>query len=270
MKPKLLIILTYFLLFIAYCFLPHSAFADFTQTQNDYNTSLDLYRAANSDYQNAKNAYLTYNTLNSQNEALVKTKTFLEARDQVLITYFFLLREKLAATNGLSDDDKNLTRDLLANRLSFLQNHKASIATISSLGDTADKSKEVDNNLSEIKNDAYKTLGQILIGKVREKSSQTSASLTQISSIANGIKSTGTNTSKLDRWLIETGYKRDLAESKLQAAKDLFYASNITNDMQLDDNFTNAKNLVIQGNQYLKEAVFNAKEAVKEILSGPY
>ncbi len=73
--------------------------ADFDQAYQDYLYQSDQYRLNLTNFLTAKNRYLTYQTLTSETEALTATKSFLEARDQVLMTYLQMLIEKNPSEN---------------------------------------------------------------------------------------------------------------------------------------------------------------------------
>ena len=88
---KLLSIL--FLLSTCYLLLSTYSHAGFDRSYQDYLSQYNQYRLALSNYQTARNRYLTYQTLTSLSEALDNTKVFLENRDQTMILYLKLLLE---------------------------------------------------------------------------------------------------------------------------------------------------------------------------------
>jgi len=267
MKKNLFLIL----LFVVSCLLlVRNARADYNGALGAYNSIFETYRSAYADYVSAKNSYLTYKTLNSQTLAIEKTKIFLKTRDDLLISYYTLLKEKLALTPGIPLYDKNLKNSVIDERVLFLTNHKSTIDAVSSLPDLVQNSKQVDSVQKDLKDETSQILGLILIGKVKDQSDKLSSSIGIISTYTNEIKSTGKDVSKLERWLLETNYKRDLAETKLKDARVLFDNLKEKYSENSEKNFLEGRNTVTEGNQYLKESVFNAKEAVKEIVSGHY
>lgn len=244
--------------------------ADYNSALAVYNSAFEKYRLAYADYISAKNSYLTYKTLNSQTLAIEKTKIFLETRDDLLISYYALLKEKLNLTLGIFDYDKKIKNSIIDARLFFLANHKSTIQSVSSLPDLVQKSSEIDSIQKDLQDETYQIIGLILIGKVKDQSDKLALSINTVSSFTNEIKSTGKDVAKLERWLLETNYKHDLAENKLKDGRVLFDNLKEDYDNEPQKNFLEAKTLIIEGSQYLKESVFNAKEAVKEILTGPY
>lgn len=264
--------IVFLILLIVGCWLlvVRPARADYNGALSVYNSTFEKYRVSYSDYVSAKNSYLTYKTLNSQNLAIEKTKIFLEIRDDLLISYYSLLKEKLLIAPGIADYDKNLKNNVIDERVLFFTNHQSTIDAVSSLPDLVENSKQIDNFQKDLRDETYQILGLILIGKVKDQSDKLSLSIGTISTYINEIKSTGKDVAKLERWLLETNYKRDLAETKLKDARNFF--DNLKKDYsdESQKKILLGRATVSEGNQYLKESVFNAKEAVKEILSGPY
>ena len=81
--------------------------ADYQTAYNDYLYNYNLYRSAYSNYQVAKSTYNTYRTLTSQNDAILKLRAVLSARNQLMFVYYDLLTEKLNVTPEVSNDYKN-------------------------------------------------------------------------------------------------------------------------------------------------------------------
>jgi len=265
------IFISCFISLIAYCLLLIApVFADYNSALTEYNSTFEKYRTTYADYVSAKNSYLTYKTLNSQTLAIEKTKIFLKTRDDLLISYYTLLKEKMTLTLGIPDYDKNLKNNVIDERVLFLTNHKSTIDAVSSLPDLVQNSKQIDGIQKDLRDETYQIVGLILIGKVKDQSDKLSSSISVISTYINEIKSTGKDVTKLERWLLETNYKRDLAETKLTDARVLFNTLKENYSDESQKNFLLGRTTVSEGNQYLKESVFNAKEAVKEIISGPY
>ena len=72
--------------------------ADYTKAYSDYTYNYNLYRQSYSDYQVAKSTYATYRTLTAQNDAILKLRSVLTARNQLMFVYYDLLVEKLNTT----------------------------------------------------------------------------------------------------------------------------------------------------------------------------
>lgn len=244
--------------------------ADYKQAFTDYNLNYDRYRNAYQDFISAKNSYLQYKTLNSQNEALTRTKYYLETRDDLLIAYYNLLKEKLKLAEGLTPYDKNLKINILDSRISFFLDHKNTIPAVSSLEDTVGKSAEIDNKKEDLQAEGEKTVGYILIAKEETASNNLSEIINNITITVNQIRGSGKDTAKLDRWLLETNNKWIISQKKSDDARKLLDTLTIDKNNGSNDDFQNAKKLIENSRQYLKEAGFNTMETIKEIKSGNY
>lgn len=89
--------------------LPYTVYADSQSALANYNQQYDLYRQNYSSYVTAKNKWLTYRTLDSNQEALINGKILLKQRVAVVQAYLAMLTERVRESpGGLSETDKNL------------------------------------------------------------------------------------------------------------------------------------------------------------------
>ncbi len=151
-----LLLLTFFAIATCYSF---SVFADFDQTYQDYLYLQDGYRLSLTNFQTAKNRYLTYKTLTSQTEALAATKTFLETRDQVSITYLSLLLDK---------NPGDLSSKLINEEVGFFSSHRVKISAVGSLEDAVKSSDSVKEHFPRTETIARQAVTTILIKKINE------------------------------------------------------------------------------------------------------
>jgi|GEM_PF-1330298 len=267
----LILISSFFLSLLIFIFQSNAILsADNNNSLQKYNDNFDEYRKAYQEYIQSKNTYLTYKTLISQNEALDKTKKLLEIRDDVLISYYNLLKEKINQTEGITPFEQTLKGNTIDTRIKFLEDHKMTISPIASLDDIVNKSKEIDKISQEINIEADKTIGAILVGKVRNNSDFLYKDLLEIKQIISDIKSSGKDVTKLERWTLDINTKYQLAVSKLDEAKSLFESLSQNEIYKEKQDFAKAKKLTTEAHQYIKEANFNAKEIINEIKYGPY
>lgn len=265
-------ILNLILLFIIYyLFLGNFASADYVSSLSDYQSNLEKYRIAYQDYLKSKSEYFTYHTLSAETAALNKTKILLSVRDDVLISYYHALKEKIKDTQGIASFDADLQNTNIDNRLLFLQNHKSTISSVNTLNDVVNKSREVDDFRKQMNSESDQVIGTVLLGKVKYQSDKTLQNINLLAESVNRVKNNGNNTGKLERWLLETGNKQQLAEGKLLDAKNLLnsFTPDDYEDMQ-NEKFQLVKSSIANANQYLNESIANGLEAIKEIINGNY
>lgn len=269
-----------FIIFLASCFLlaslcgrsglPASIKADYNQSLSNYNTVYEKYLQDNQDFQKAKSTYLTYKTLSSQTEALNTSKKLLETRDDLLISYFTLLQDKINQTDGIYPYEKTVKTDLINSRLFFFNDHRQTIQAVLSLDDVVLKSKEIDSLSSDLKTEGQKTFGLIITAKVLDQLIQINSQIINLESLITKIKDNGKDVATLERWLLQIKNKVDITQQKISEAQNLFENLPVKDEIQRKGDFENAKSLTKNANQYLKEAVFNIGETIKEIKTGDY
>src|SRR6185369_830750 len=71
---------------------------DAAKAYQDYQYSLDVYNQANTDFEDAKDFYLTNKTLTLKEDARKKLLVMLRSRDQLEIVYLTALRMKILET----------------------------------------------------------------------------------------------------------------------------------------------------------------------------
>lgn len=261
-----------FLLFIFsfFIFIFSVSFADQKTALSDYNVNFEKYRNDYQEFSKSKNTYLTYKTLNSESDALNQTKILLVDRADVLISYLKLLNEVVSANEGISDFDKSVLQNSISIRSFYFQNHLDGISAITSLNDIVQKSKEIDSKKNEIQGEADKIVGKILIGYVKKYGNLASVCINELSQTIIEIKNKGNDTTKLERWLLETNNKYQLANSKIEEADNLLNNLSQYETYKEQQDYKNARKLILEANQYLKEAIFNLKEGIIEIKNGLY
>lgn len=244
------------------------AMADYQEALQAYQLTTEKYRNNHQEYISAKNSYLKYKSLNAQQEALIKTKFFLQERDNLLISYYQLLKEKVFLIPGIPPYEKNMLINQLDVRMNQFKIHKESVSAIADINDCVLKSQEIDKISKNLLTETQKIYGSILIGKVTFEAEKYAQTQNQIKEIINLMKLNNNQLTKLERWFLEANYKFELVQQKIEEAKNSF--SSLNTDYYEGKNFLKSKQLVIEANQYLKEAVSNAKETVEEIKTGNY
>ncbi len=252
------------LLLFAICYLLFAlpVAADFDRAYQDYLYQSDQYRLNLTNFLTAKNRYLTYQTLTSQTEALQATKSFLESRDQVLITYLQMLIEKNPPENF---------KKLLNEEIGFLSDQKDLVPAVGSLSDTVRVSATFEEHYPITLVLSRQTVANVILDKVRALDGRLATMETGFETKINAVKSQGKDVTTLERWLLETKNKQLLAREKISSAQTFTdKLSPSKSSTQISKDYGDIQVLIFEANQYLKEASAYLKEIKEELKYGNY
>lgn len=240
---------------------------DFQKAYEDYRFQRNQYRTAHQEYLTAKNQYLTYQTLTSKTAALNKTQTLLEKRDQALETYLTALKLKLGEETSVIGYQANMLYLELDKEILFLQNHRSSLTSASTLEDLLGLSSQFEEKYPALEILIYRAIGEILLNKERKLGQQADELITDLGNKIQEIKSENEEESLLwERWLLEAENKTVRANEKQKASQ--LTLQNFDQKKGLEEQFSQAQILIKESHQYLKEAVFYLAEIIREIKSG--
>jgi hypothetical protein len=250
-----------FILYTLYFILYTPVFADFERAYQDYLYQYDQYRTSLTNFLTAKSRFLTYKTLISQTEALSATKTFLEARDQVLTTYFKMLLERNPQENY---------RRLLEEETVFLSDHKNKISAVGSLEDAVDISKIVEEHFPRTEVLVRQVIASLLLNKEKNLINRLMSLETSFNEKVSFLKQQGKDVTTLERWLLSTRNKRLLAQTKIDEAQELTNKLTPKESTALSEDFGKIQVKIFEANQYLKEAAAYLREIKEELKYGNY
>jgi len=128
---------------------------------------IDTYRKDYKAYQIAKSQYEKLNTLASIEEAIQKSKTAMYSRNQVLITYFTLLRLTLIEMDGVELSQKDQILNQIETHLTNLENHNKDVEKITTREDLAQMKLEFLPLADFSEQTAYQSLSLIAVGKLQ-------------------------------------------------------------------------------------------------------
>lgn len=252
----------FFILATCYLIFNTFVFADFDRAYQDYLYQSDQYRKSLTDFLTAKNRYLTYGTLTSKTEALTSTKTFLDARDQVLLTYMQMLVERNPQDN---------LKNLLSDEIHFYSDHKNLIPAVGSLNDCVKVSEKFEEHYPSTEVITRQTVAGLLLAKVQVFDDRLASLSAGFEEKTNLVKGQGKDVTTLERWLLETRNKQLLAQNKLNEAQNLSDKLKPTRSpAQSSENFGQIQVLIFEANQYLKEGAAYLKEIKEELKYGNY
>lgn len=254
-----------FLVFLFFSFSVASAQDfDFNRALQDYLYNYNLYRSAHIGYVSAKSEYLTYKTLSAQTRALEATRKMLDSRAQALKTYLTALRMKLKETTGVTNYQQNLQYLKLDNEVTWLNLHQEALPSPGTIEDLIKISSELEKRYSSIEVLSYQTLGTILGGKENDLREKINDQVSKTENKIEEIKAAGEDVSLLERWLIEIKQKITRSEEKQREAEQILISMK-SNERDKKKIFDKAQLTFEESNQYLKEAVSNLYEIIREI-----
>lgn len=240
---------------------------DFERAYDDYLHNFNLYRNAYLEYVSAKSEFLTYKSLEAQTKALEKTRSMLEARSQVLITYLTALRMRLAETTKVIDYEQNMRYIQLDNQVSFLKSNKEQFSSPGSIEDLLAVSREVEGKYPAIELLAYQTIETIVFDAENNLQDRVRKQAEKAEEKVNQMRTEGEETATLERWLIEVREKINLSSQKQKEARSIISQMRAENSGK-KESWIAAQRKYEESNQYLKEAISYLKEVVKKIKYG--
>jgi len=240
---------------------PYLSQASFEDDYQGFLKTYDNYRSAQSNYVTTRNQYLQYGTLNSKNDALSAVKTFLVARDDVLLSHISLIKGRNADTTYNS---------LLDNTVSFLQDHKSRVPAVGSLDDAVKISQEVESKDSNLQSTSRKVVGSLLVAKVDGLKLQFLVLENNAQDLITKLKNNGKNVEVQERWLLDAKNKRLLIEDKLLQARTKINNLQDSNADSINAAYNEIQTTVFEANQYLREGMQFINELAQSIKYGNF
>lgn len=266
MKRYLPIFISILLLFYSFTLVKAQEF-NFNRAYSDYLFNYNQYRQSYTDYVAAKEAYLSYQTLTSKNQALEKTSKMLKDEDEVILTYLTALRMKLAETTGISNYEQNILYLKLDNEVGWYGQHKESLTSAATLEDLVASSTKVADKYKNTEILIYQTLGTILSGKETNFRDQLTGKIQQLKEKIGEIRQRGDkDTALAERWLLEAENRLTRSQEKQFTAQQIL-AKIKSSDLNKNQSYNKAQFAIEESHQYLKEANSYLKEVIREIKS---
>ncbi len=237
--------------------------ADAAGSQQAYTNFSDIYRTSYQNYIIAKNKYLTYQTLAAAREALENGRLFLKVREQYLILYLSMLRDKVSEQGGFTLSERNLIMGKIEVENTWLNSHRSLYDTPTTLGDLQRVSDQTqDRYESVIRYVGLQTSGEILYNRAAILEKGLRSNIYALEQEMKAISATGTDLTLAQRWLLEAKNKIDLAKDKQGEALLSFMALRGQN---LVADYNRGSFLLSESNQYLRETTAFVLEIIKNI-----
>lgn len=234
--------------------------ADYQTAYTDYVFAQSLYRTSYGEYQSAKSTFLTYRTLAAQNEAIAKLKKVLQDRNQVMFTYYDLMGEKLAITDGVTPEFKTSFNSIRLSEQKWLTEHQTKIEAAASLNDLNSVSGEFEGRYRQMQSETGQAFGAILIAKETLLKSRTDVLATNMTQTIATVSASGEDVSTYQRNLITARNKLTLYDQKMVQVKGA-----LVKPIGQPVDLFRGQQLIAEANQYLRDTVNSMLEIVNLI-----
>ncbi len=230
-------------------------FATSDQAYKDYLFQYDLYRQKNASFSVARTEYFKFQTLQSQNTALVAAKDVLTARDALLRAYLLLLNEKLIENQGLGIVEKQLYQTLIQNEVTFLDKHALLTPSIGSLGDAQSVSEQLTSHYTILYAAMRQTTGALSVGQLTSLAGRYDATLRDARVIVGGsrLEFAAQKQALMDRWLLSIDDKRSLYQQKIDTVIKAASLLKGSNPADIDTLYGAIRKDLGEAKQYLTE-----------------
>lgn len=244
----------------------------FDNAYQEYSLEVEEYRNAHDEYVLARSQYLKFRTLTSTNNAKDAAIVMLQARDDVVISYFKAVKEKAAETQGIPD----ATRDALNIRIDeetiWFSDHRGRSSSAGSLDDIVKDSDEAKKRFESVDSLIYEVLSDVASGKISRFRERLNESFSSVSTKVGEIREEerdefSFSTRKLeliDRWIFETENRITRSEQK-QAEADEKITEFSGEKKKNAPTHNEVLSILGESQQYLKEASLFVKEIIREI-----
>ena len=224
---------------------------------------LDLYRKANSDFQVAKNEYQKFKTLTAQATALTKTKSMMVQRDHLLRSYLLVLYEKINdANSGLTPVTREQYRQILSNEIAFLETHAQATASVASLEDATQVSRELESHYTVLQTSIRQILTGLSLGQlaILTKFYDTLVSDAQTLITTHSALFTPQKQETINRWILQIVNKRNFYQQKVDAITQQNALLDPSDFNDLDTQYNAMVRGLSEARQYLIEGIVNLTE----------
>ena len=240
------------------------------QALSDYQFQLQKYREAHQNYLSTKNAFLTFQTLNSRTEAINQTKALLHQRAEALKSYLFALRITLLNTPAISSSKSSQLAGELSAAEKNLKGLQDKIPSINSLEEISQNSLEFETSFPQTQLLAYQTLFAILSGEQDSAASGLTKQSDLLKSFASQADQNELNLSQINQWLTDTESTLEQNQATSTDAEELLTKIRPTKSSRLTNqrNFAKILNLFDASRERLITITSFLQETLKLIRYG--
>lgn len=237
--------------------------ANSAQAYNDYLYQFDIYRQKYNDFQVAKNAYLKFNTLESQSKALSATKFMLTQRDSLLHAYLIYLFERVGEQGGMTALNKQLYQSLLTNELAFLETQSGLVSSINSIDDATTTSEELESHYTVLQATIREIISGITLAQLNVIAQNFDRQVTVAQNLfaISSPQLSADKKSTINNWVLQITNKRSLYQQKINEINTLVTdLQNSNNNTDVEQKFSDITAKIGEAKQYLADSIANLGE----------
>ncbi len=259
---KFAILLSLLIIFLS----AKNVLADYQSIYQEYINKTGAYNTTYNNYTIARSSYLNSQSLESKDKALNATRSMLEARDSLIVSYLSAIKEKLKNNKGILESDKSSILGQLDTEIVWYNAHSSKLPSAGSLDDLVADSNEAktqfNNSTLSIIYGSLVDLGvgdnTFIRGEIVSEVGTLNAKISEIK--ANQDK----DVSLAERSIIDIQNKLTRSMDKDNAAKTAILGLKPT-DQQKSNVFSNAMTLITDSNSYLKEATAGLLQVITQL-----
>ncbi|MCS7092184.1 MAG: hypothetical protein NZM26_02435 [Patescibacteria group bacterium] len=245
----------------------------YKQALTAYNLSLEKYKKAHEEYLLRRSQYIKFKTLIAQQEASKATLEMLIARNDVVISYLNVLRERLFIAEGVSYETKNRLDIAINLEKDWYMKHTEVLPSAETLENLVSDSNEASARYRQTKVLAYEIFYYISDGKIEDFRIRLNNIMGELKVVKDTIKSEERPEYQLDsrkiknieRALLESENRMARAsELQLKAREEVYRLTKSQDGLSV----YNSMLISLTGSQqFFREVSSFLKEVIREIKS---
>ncbi len=253
------------LLFVFFFFSCLPVFAQefsFQKAWADHVYTVGQYQKTHEQFLRAKQAYNTYQTLSTRNEAVKTGVDILKAREEMVRTYLVMFRMKLFESKLSFDVSKQEYINSADILVSWLESRKSKLEAVGNIDDLNSVSREFEDKYPQIEALSYQMIGIYQAGNI-------GLVVDRITDLKEEIKTKAEledeKRVEFDRSMVQIEEKISLAKNNRQKGLDIFKTldDKKTKDYRLV--WQEGRSALVDCQQYLREVIVFMDEVIKQL-----
>ncbi|MEM2878763.1 MAG: hypothetical protein QXG10_04405 [Candidatus Hadarchaeales archaeon] len=205
-------------------------------------------------------------TESNLNQVMQAAKSSVAAMGDVMIQYMEMLKIRIEATRGLSDEEKTEFCDEIDGYVDALEGMKISVQNAGNAQEIRTTTRALWNHWLQIRVRLKYITGRVLIADAEAALWRVQAFAARIEAKIAELQENGVDTSALESWLAELNSRLETAEQRIENAKSK--VEEITDNITFLQMFAAADAYIRDAIRYLREALRNLQEIIFEMISG--
>ncbi|MEW6592681.1 MAG: hypothetical protein AB1305_03225 [Candidatus Hadarchaeota archaeon] len=229
----------------------------------DFNTARSEWLSAVADFQRARAAWITNRDASSLADLVSKAKAAAGKASDMMLKYVDQLKSSVAATRGLTDNEKAALSAELDNYISVLQGYKDSISSTDNRQQLKTLSQEMWEYWKSIRVRVKYMTARLMVAAAEVALWRGQAFASRLEAKIQQLKDNGVDTTQLDTWLASFNSKLDTVQQRIENAK--INVEQITDNVTFGEIFRAATLHVRTAVSYLKEAFRDLRNIIVDM-----